>query len=170
MRGRPPKPLEVKLAEGQRVRRSEINLSVPVPPAGSMDAPADLSPLERCLWEETIADSAQGVLRPLDRGLLRRYCWNYARWLELTVEHREWCEGGQRKAGETPFLRRAKNGAITANPLFRLAKDLQDAIRSCEIDLGLSPTARERIHLEAQRKLFAQEENAVRDEWTEFTQ
>ena len=169
MRGRPKKPLEVIRAEGGQVRLDRINISVPVPPAGELAPASDLTPLETAIWNHTLNASAPGLLRPLDSALLRRYCWTLAKWLELIVEHRQWCESGNRGVGETTFLRRARNGELCPHPVFRLSKDLQETIRTCELDLGLSPMAREHIHMELQGKLFPGKSDEA-GEYAEFPQ
>lgn len=130
--------------------------------------PSDLTVLENGIWNFTLNESAKDLFRPLDSGLLRRYVWSYAKWLELVVEHKQWCETANREAGETAFLKKARNGELVPHPLFRLGKDLQEIIRTCETDLGLSPVSREHLHMEVQRKLFPGKFDDA-NEYAEFT-
>ena len=153
MRGRIPKPLTVKVAEGQPIRRDRVNTEAPEPPRGPMDAPEDLTHGERVVWQHVLANQAPGTLRPVDLHALRRYCWDYAQLLEAQREHLEWCRS-KKKVGETDRLKRARNGHLVIHPLFRLINDLQKTIAASESTLGLNPVARERIRTGAQAELF----------------
>lgn len=153
MRGRPPKPLAVKMAEGSPIRKDRLNTDAPEPPRGPMEAPADLSPCEAIVWAHLMANQAAGVLRPVDTGAMRHYCWFYVQFVEAQAELRAW-EAAPKKKGETRFLRRARNGALVVHQLFRLVNDLRDQIGKLEGVLGLNPVSRERIHAGVQGELF----------------
>ena len=163
MRGRPPKPLEVKIAEGQPIRRDRINTQAPDPPRGALDPPVDLAADERSVWAEVIRNHAPGALRPLDLGALRRYAWSYAALLRAQEGLRQWREA-KKKPGETDILRRARNGALVVHQLYGLIKDLQAQVSQIESVLGLTPVARERIHAGLQGELFSNAD----DPWAAF--
>lgn len=166
MRGRPPKPLAVRIAQGERLSKtSTINRDAPEPPKGPLDPPSDIGLEERVVWEEVIKNHAPGALRPLDFGVLRRYAWSFASLLAAQRELREW-RASKKKPGETDILRRARNGALVIHPLYGLIKDLQAQVSQIESVLGLTPVARERIHASVQDGLFTKEEN----EWSQFVQ
>jgi P27 family predicted phage terminase small subunit len=163
MRGRIPKPLAVKVVEGQPIRRDRVNTEAPEPPRGPLDAPVDLTAEERGVWEQVIKNHAPGALRPLDIGALRRYAWSYAALLQAQEGLRQWREA-KKKPGETDILRRARNGALVVHQLYGLIKDLQAQVSQIESVLGLTPVARERIHAGLQGELF----NNPDDPWATF--
>jgi P27 family predicted phage terminase small subunit len=153
MRGRPPKPLRVKLAEGSDIRRDRVNADAPEPPRGPLDPPPDLAEDEAVVWVYLVASQAPGVFRPLDAYAMRQYCWSYAHLLAAQQELRAWAQA-PKKPGETAFLRRARNGALVKHQLFDVIKDLKAQVAASEISLGLTPVARERIHAGVQGDLF----------------
>jgi P27 family predicted phage terminase small subunit len=153
MRGRPPKPLAVKLAEGSRIREDRINREAPDPPRGPLDPPDDVSEPEKVVWRHLVSNQARGVFRPLDTQAMRQYCWSVAQAVAAQAELRTWAEA-PKKTGETPFFKKAKNGALVLHPLFALIKDLREQILKSECLLGLNPVARERIHAGVQADLF----------------
>jgi len=169
MRGRPPKPLALKIAEGQRLSQSSsgINYDAPEPPRGPLDPPADLSNAQAVVWKHVIANQAPGVFRPIDTGTLRQYCWFYSELLGAQAELRKWGES-KKKRGETSFLRRARNGALVAHQLFNVIKDLGSHVIKLECLLGLNPVSRERIHAGVQGELFSDAEKSTGTGWVDL--
>ena len=163
MKGRPPKPLAVKLAEGSRIREDRINRDAPEPPRGPLDPPSDISDSEAVIWRHLVANQAPGVFRPLDTHSMRQFCWSLSQTLAAQAELRAWAEA-PKKPGETPFMKKAKNGSLVQHPLFALIKDLREQVLKSECLLGLNPVSRERIRAGVQRELF---DNA-NDPWAEF--
>lgn len=152
-KGRPEKPLSQKIAEGARIRNDRINRDAPVPPAGCPAPPAELSPAEVVVWETTLRLAAPGQIRPLDGGLLRRYCWTMAEAVKAMVDLDAWRKAPKRE-GETEQLVRARNGEMIAHPLFGLIGKLQKDLDKQEAALGLNPVSREKIRASIQADLF----------------
>ncbi len=165
MRGRPPKPLNVKKAEGSRLRKDRLNTDAPEPPRGPMDPPSTLSAAEVIVWTHLLANQASGVFRPVDTGAMRDYCWFVVKIAEAQRELREW-ETAPKKQGETRFLRKARNGSLVVHQLFRLVNDLRDQVTKLESVLGLTPVARERIRASVQRELFG--DDSKDDGWASY--
>ncbi len=153
MRGRPPKPLRVKLAEGSPIRKDRLNTDAPEPPRGPMEPPADLSPAEVIVWRHLMANQAPGVFRPIDTGSIKQYCWFYTEVLAAQAHLRAW-QAARKKPGETRFLRKARNGALVCHQLYGLVKELREQVGKLECLLGLNPVSRERIHAGVQGELF----------------
>jgi phage terminase small subunit len=86
--------------------------------------------------------------------------------LGAQAELRQWSES-KKKPGETPFLRRARNGALVAHQLYGVVKDLGAHIVKLECLLGLNPVSRERIHAGVQGELFSDKDNS-QDPWAEL--
>jgi phage terminase small subunit len=122
-----------------------------------------LSEEEAVVWRHVIANQASGVFRPIDTGTLRQHCWFYSQLLGAQAELRQWSEG-KKKPGETPFLRRARNGALVTHQLYALVKDLAAHVLRLECLLGLNPVSRERIHAGVQGELFSDKDNP-HDPW-----
>jgi len=166
MRGRPPKPLAQRIVEGERLSQTTtINRDAPEPPRGPMDPPADLPEAQVIVWRHVIANQAAGVFRPIDTGALRQYAWFLSHELAAEHEFEAWASA-PKKTGETPFLKRARNGALVAHPLLAVIRDLHDHVLKLEVVLGLTPVARERIHASVQGELFGGGD--PRDPWASF--
>ena len=162
MRGRPQKPLPVKIAEGQRVREDRINREAPVPPVGEMVAPDWLSEAGKKLWQVTLEWAAKGQIKPLDGGLLARYCWSYPALLEACAEHGKWKDEAVKGKGETGFLKVASNGVLGSHPILGVIDKLMSQVAQQEAKLGLTPVDREHIHASLQGGLD------FNDPWAEF--
>jgi phage terminase small subunit len=159
MKGRKAKPLEQKMREGSRVRADRINRDAPVPPAGDLTPPEILTPEEVKVWNSTLANSAPGQIKPLDRALLHRYCWLQAGILEA---FEEW-EGERKQLGLSRFLKMGQNLVLGAHPLLGVIQNLMKQIAVCESKLGLSPVDREHIRASLQGEMFH-----PNDPWEEF--
>jgi phage terminase small subunit len=94
---------------------------------------------------------------------MRQYCWSLSQTLAAQGELRAWAEA-PKKPGETPFLKKAKNGSLVQHPLFALIKDLREQVLKSECLLGLNPVSRERIRAGAQSAFFTD----PRDPWAAF--
>jgi phage terminase small subunit len=130
-----------------------------------MDPPADLPEAQVIVWRHVIANQAAGVFRPIDTGALRQYAWFLSHELAAEHEFEAWASA-PKKTGETPFLKRARNGALVAHPLLAVIRDLHDHVLKLEVVLGLTPVARERIHASVQGELFGGGD--PRDPWASF--
>lgn len=155
-KGRPRKPLSQIIAEGGRIQNDRVNRDAPVPPAGPLEAPEDLTAEERAVWQTTVQLAAPGQIKPLDGGLLRQYCFTMAQFLRAVHSLREWQARPREtwKEGETDQLIKARNGELIPHPLFRPIREFQAQLRDQERDLGLNPVSREKIRASLQRDLF----------------
>jgi phage terminase small subunit len=142
-----------KIAEGSRIRRDRLNRDAPVPPDGPLTAPSGITAEEQMVWEQTLKLAAPGQIRPLDSGILRRYCWTMAHWILATVALEEW-KKSTKDFQETDFLKLARNGELIRHPLYSVIDSLSKGLDKQEPVLGLNPVAREKIRASVQIELF----------------
>lgn len=138
MRGRKPKPTALKVIEGNRGKRP-LNQSEPKPGKGdkpprcpihlSKAAKSEWKRLARHLWE-------LGLLTPADRAVFACYCQAWATWKAA--------EEAVKKEG---FTITTTNGNVVQNPLVGVANKAQERLKAFAAELGLSPSARTRIHV-----------------------
>lgn len=84
MRGRKPKPTQVKALTGNPGKRP-LNLDEPRPTAAIPDCPPELSPASQRAWTRLVGELGQlRMLTNLDRAALAAYCGAYALWAEAT--------------------------------------------------------------------------------------
>jgi hypothetical protein len=75
MKGRKPKPTYLKLLDGNASHRP-LNLDEPEPVGDLLDPPETLSPAQRILWQVTLKNAPEGMLRKLDAGVFSSYIVN----------------------------------------------------------------------------------------------
>lgn len=106
--------------------------------------PRTLTGEARAEWRRIVPElSALGVLEPLDRGLLIRYCSTWASWVELTEQVRL-----------TGRVIRGRNGDTVRNPLWFQLRDCAAMLSEMGRQLMLSPQARLRGGVERERDLL----------------
>jgi len=135
------------------VRNDRLNRDAPVPPLGEMTPPDYFTDAERGVWAAVICNAPAGMIRPLDSGLLERYCWDYVRRREALGEFRAWCLEPNKKLGETDSLRIAENGVLGRHPILGVIESHTKAMAQAEAKLGLTPVDRERIRAATQKEL-----------------
>jgi P27 family predicted phage terminase small subunit len=134
-RGRKPKPVELRLVQGNPGKR-------PVPkrapkPKGSLSAPpADMSPAAKAEWRYVLANQPAGLLTKVDRAILRIYCDEMALYKEA-------------KAGikETGLLVSTPNGAVQTSPLVTIMRQAEEKVLRTASEMGMTPSARVRLAL-----------------------
>ena len=83
-------------------------------------------------WERIVpAIETMGLLAPLDRGVLIRYCRGWADWIDLTEKLRK-----------TGSLIRGRGDTLVRNPLWMMRSDIENTLRELGKQLGLTPAAR----------------------------
>jgi len=103
---------------------------------GNMAPPKKLRGAARREWRRVLKTLPEGFLTPADRELLLRYCQLHAQLNELqaTIE----------KEGVT-FT--TPKGYIAQRPEIGILNRLRELMKKYCVELGLSPTARQRVHL-----------------------
>jgi len=95
--------------------------------------PDDLDPDAEAEWrhvEDQMA--ATGVIRPVDRMLLRAYCEAVSRYLQSVRLY----------ATSGPLLPDRGHHGVVKNPLHQIVRDNEATMRALARELGLTPSAR----------------------------
>lgn len=131
-RGPAKTPTRLRVLRGEK-RPSQINYLEPqVPAPSSFVAPDTLDEAGKAIWDTTVAALAPSkVLGETDLVALAHYCEAEARYQEAV--------NMLRRSG--PMIR-GRNGEFVANPLHRIVRDNDAAVRAYARELGLTPAAR----------------------------
>ncbi len=144
MRGRRPKPTELKVIDGNPGKRR-------LPKQSAADGiepepPVELDDLARAEWDYIVPLlKAAGVLSSLDRAALAVYCAAFGRWRRAELLIKAAAEQSPHQGG---LLTKAGTGAIKPHPLVAIsAAAARDVVRLAA-EFGLSPVARSRLRLD----------------------
>ena len=135
MRGRKPKPTQLKLLDGDRSDR--INHSEPRPTSGLPRCPAHLPPAAKAKWRQ-LAKETTWLARP-DGDLLALYCTAWARWLKAEAEI---------ALTDVVFMAKGKNKGeefFYQSPYLAVANKAMEQMHKLGACLGLNPVDRTRI-------------------------
>lgn len=134
MRGRRPKPTELKLIEGNPGKR-RLKANEPKPARAMPTCPAHLSPTAKAEWKRLGRQlHTLGLLSELDRAALAAYCQAYGRWAEA-----------EKKLKETPLLLKTPAGYVQPSPWLSVANKQLELMLRFMGELGLSPASRSRV-------------------------
>jgi phage terminase small subunit len=153
MQGRKPKPTIIKLISGNPGGRA-LPKDEPMPSGDLFAAPSELTPSQAEIWDYAIEHAPVGLLRSLDRDLLKTWA--------CAVDEFNRCEAELSKSspvilkGGSQRITKFPNGTVsttTISPMLvvspwckaRDAADQRKLRATCE--LGFSPTSRSRITL-----------------------
>jgi P27 family predicted phage terminase small subunit len=134
MRGRKPKPTELKLVSGNPGKRKIEPRADSL--GGVPKAPRFLSREARAEWNRLTADlAAMGVLGRENRATLAIYCQNWARMVaaELHVN------------ANGPIVPAPRTGVPMHNPYLAVANRAADVVARLASEFGLTPSSRSRV-------------------------
>lgn len=134
--GRPRLPTAVKLAHGE-TRPSRINRQEPVPTAGVLRMPADMSDKAKRVWKRMLATAPPDLITAYDADLLRAYCETVVLYTDAVTL----------LAASQPLVRGARGNELVRNPLHQVVRDHRDAMRLLGRELGASPAVRSGLHV-----------------------
>ena len=138
MRGRRPKPTELKELEGNPGHRP-LNPDEPQPPASAaiFADPPELAnnPIARDEWRR-LALTLPSWITDVDRGMLLASCVLYARMCRAA-------EQIEKTGGDV--IEDKRTGAVKINPFIRIHDKTFQSYRHACIELGLTPSARTRL-------------------------
>lgn len=134
MRGRKPKPTQLRLIEGNPGKRA-LNTREPKPAPKMPTCPAHLCPTAKAEWKRLARQLYDlGILTNLDRAVLAAYAQAYGRWTFA-----------ERKLKETLLLVKLPSGYIQQSPWLAIANKQLELMQKFGAELGLSPVTRTRI-------------------------
>jgi P27 family predicted phage terminase small subunit len=134
MRGRKPKPTQLKLVDGNPGKRP-LNQREPKPVNSIPTCPAHLNPSAKAEWKRLAQHMhTLRMITDLDRASLAAYCQAYGRWVEA-----------ERKLKETPMLLKLPSGIIQQSPWLAIANKQLELMHKYMSELGLSPVSRSRV-------------------------
>jgi P27 family predicted phage terminase small subunit len=114
-------------------RPSRLNRHEPEPPSGFPVMPDDLDADAQAEWRHVEREmAATGVIRPVDRMLLRAYCEAVSRYLQSVRMY----------AASGPLLPDRGHHGVVKNPLHQIVRDDEATLRALARELGLTPSAR----------------------------
>ena len=155
-RGPPPKPTALKLAGGNPSGRP-LNGEEPVPPAGEPEPPDWMGERAREVWDRIVPSMSKiGLARSIDGGALARYCVLLVQFADAAMFIEQ---NGQTYTHPIRSVRGGKKGQPAEQPVtgfrpfpqVKLLSELNTALVKLEREFGLTPSARTRIRVTAEK-------------------
>jgi P27 family predicted phage terminase small subunit len=143
MRGRKPKPTNIHVLEGgkQKTHRN-LNDKEPKPDAKIPKCPKHLDKEARAEWKRMARElEPLGLLSNLDKAVFASYCQAFSTWAQAT-----------KKVHEQGLVFKAPNGMPMMNPYLPIVNKANEQMLKALIELGMSPSSRSRIKVEAPAK------------------
>ena len=177
--GRRRKHPHLRLMEGKRSHSTPINTNIPKPPSSRPPCPAWLQPEARKAWKYLCEQlEKMGIIGTSDQAIMVVYCqqWEIAvlatrRMLEIAAERdRKAAEAAERAGKEQlpartesgdwtdAMLATTSNGNVVNNPLLGIANAAWERVVRCASLLGLHPTDRAKLVLQAPKGKTLREE------------
>jgi P27 family predicted phage terminase small subunit len=134
--GRKPKPVELRIIEGNRGHR-KIPENTPKPTPVRPDRPGWLLPYAKREWSRVVPVLEKlGLLTELDRGVLAAYCQAWARFKQA--------EDVLNKQG---FVTVTDKGNVVQRPEVSISRNAVQTMIKCAAEFGMTPSSRGRIEL-----------------------
>lgn len=154
-RGPAPKPTALKIAAGNPGKRA-LNSAEPVPPAGAPEPPEFLDERSRRVWDQLVPMlSKTGLARKIDGCALGRYCVSLIMWHDAVDFTRKNGTTYAVRAESTYAEGKEVPGRVLGFREFPQAaqvRKLSQQLLLIEREFGLTPAARTRIQIEADKK------------------
>jgi P27 family predicted phage terminase small subunit len=132
--GPKPKPTALKILHGER-HTARLNMDEPLPAPVLPNAPEDVAPEVRVVWDRTLAElEVMGIAFSCDMEALLCFC-------EAVVLHRR----SSRILRDEPLLVDGRQGTMVRNPAIVIQRDAADRVRKFAEQFGLTPSARSSI-------------------------
>jgi len=136
MKGRKPRPTQIKILEGEK-NKNRINRREPKPHPGRPTCPDHLSPAAKSEWKRIVPQLEEmGRLSKNDRTELALYCQAYARWKKA--------EDVLNEKGE---LYKTQSGNVITSPMLWVANKAMEQCHKFLVEFGMTPASRGRINV-----------------------
>lgn len=137
MRGRKPKPTELKRLAGNPGKRP-LNPSEPQLKPALPQVPRHLDVEARREWRRVVRELHQaGLLTRVDRAALAAYCQAYSRWTHAS-----------RELDGEPLTLVTASGYRYPNPLLGIQNNALETMRKFMTEFGMTPSSRSRVKAE----------------------
>jgi len=140
MRGRKPKPTQIKILEGSFVKNPQRqNTREPDAPDRLPRCPSHLNDVGKKKWRETLALLKEmGIASAAYADLLELYADTYSSWRDAREK--------VLKLGIATITKVDGSFVIQRNPFETAMHKYRDALMKIEAELGLTPSAKSRLH------------------------
>ncbi len=138
MRGRKPKPVELRVLHGSAAERARAG--VPMPRRKLPRCPDFLTEQQAKIWRQTAGELYDaGLLTELDRDALAAFCVAKSRWLDA-----------EKIVADKGAVIKTTNGNLIQNPYLAIANRAQEQMTKLMAEFGMTPSARSRVRAEVQ--------------------
>ena len=138
-RGPAPKPTVMKQLAGNPGKRP-LNGEEPQFDASAPTCPRHLSTTARREWKRVVHILVDaGVVTQVDRAILALYCQSYGRWVDA-----------ENKLAKGEMTEETPNGMVVQAAWLQIANKAMEFVKRYAEQLGMTPAARSRIHVEKQ--------------------
>lgn len=135
MRGRKPKPIHLRLLDGNAGHRP-LNANAPDPSGNLNAAPDGLDETQRAIWDEAIAAAPTGLLRRLDASVLLVFVRAKDIYLKAAA-----------KVDATGLVVKSGKGLPIQNPYLSVMNRQSEIMLKAIADMGFSPSSRSRVEV-----------------------
>lgn len=148
MKGRKPKPDNIRVLQGNKGKRP-IHKGVPRPENEKYPAPDFLSAGAKAEWTYISGELFKlGMLAKIDRGALAAYCQTYDRWQQTQTEFNK----------DPQMTIKTSFGNVMQNPLLGVINTSLLLMHKFLVEFGMTPSSRGRLSVvpPQQRSLLAE--------------
>jgi P27 family predicted phage terminase small subunit len=141
VRGRKPKPTQLKVVSGNPGKRS-INENEPQPVSFDLTAPDWFDDLQRDYWNDAVSSAPPGLLSTMDREVL-------AVWVVSAVMHRRAvvAQNAIDEGKTAPMLTKTPGGMPVQSPYISIINKQSAVMLKAAAEMGFTPSSRSRISL-----------------------
>lgn len=142
MRGRKPKPTQLKVVSGNPGKRP-LNKNEPRPVAYLATAPEWMDDMQREYWDHVVDSAPRGLLGTMDMGVVCNY-------VVAAAMHRKAAEA-QSKLDEgklAPMLTKTPGGMPIQSPYVGIMNKQAQIMIKAAAEMGFTPSSRSRISLD----------------------
>lgn len=133
MRGRKPKPAELKIVQGT-FRKDRANARQPLAKGYLCEPPNHFTDEQKQIWNEAIEDAPQSLLKKIDKS-------NFEIWVVSYATYRE-C---QRLLSKTSQVIKTTNGNYITNPILTNMNKQAQLMLKAASEMGFTPASRSRV-------------------------
>ncbi len=142
MRGRKPKPTQLKILQGNPGGK-KLNENEPQPKGPLFNCPEWFDQEQKALWAFAINNAPEGVLGISDREILTV-------WVVASITHRRAAIAQAKVDADAslPMLTKNKAGNIQTSPYVQIMNTQSKIMIQAASELGFSPSARARLSVD----------------------